>query len=221
MASIIPFIFSQFFDNNGDPLAEGTLTFYAAGTETPQDTYSDAEGETENQNPLELNSSGRSGPIFFSSSPYDIVLKDSLGNVVGTLSDVAPAGGETTGSYTTVLTGCSATISGTVYWTKRGSIVSLLIPLLTGTSNNAAATLTGLPASLWPPSIFGYQSASCNVKTSDGDVLGLLYIDHATGVIVLLNKSVITAAFSTTWPATGVKQIGSTIGNFLISYMVS
>jgi hypothetical protein len=32
----------QFFDGNGAPLALGSLSYFAAGTTTPQDTYSDS-----------------------------------------------------------------------------------------------------------------------------------------------------------------------------------
>ena len=49
----------QFFDANGAPLALGTLTYYAAGTMTPQNTYSDSAGTMGNTNPLVLDGSGR------------------------------------------------------------------------------------------------------------------------------------------------------------------
>ncbi len=49
----------QFFDANGEPLALGNLYYYAAGTTTPQDTYSDSAGTILNTNPLVLDGSGR------------------------------------------------------------------------------------------------------------------------------------------------------------------
>ena len=49
----------QFFDANGAPLALGNLYYYAAGTTTPQDTYSDSAGTILNTNPLVLDGSGR------------------------------------------------------------------------------------------------------------------------------------------------------------------
>lgn len=220
MASLIPYLFSQFFDSDGNPLAEGTLTFYAANTEVLLDTYSDADAENANQNPLELNSAGRSGPIFLQAAAYDIVLKNADGDTVGSLSNVSPPGLEQTGTFTMTLTGCTATISGPCQWSKSGRMVHLLIPLMSGTSNNAATTLTGLPEDLWPSSDLGYQSFNCDVVSSAGTILGKGYIDYATGVITLLNKSVITTDYSATWPTSGTKGIGATIGNFVISYML-
>lgn len=49
----------QFFDSNGNPLAGGKLYSYAAGTTTPQITYTSATGLTANTNPIILNSAGR------------------------------------------------------------------------------------------------------------------------------------------------------------------
>lgn len=55
-----------------------------------------------------------------------------------------------TGSFTATLTGCTTSPTGTVTWTKQGKRVRLNIPDITGTSNTTAATLTGMPASLFP-----------------------------------------------------------------------
>lgn len=89
---MIPFIFSQFSDDDGNPLANGTLTFYATTTTDPLDTYTSEAGDVANQNPLSLDSAGRA-TIFLGSDSYDIILKDSLGNTVGTLTGVSGSGG--------------------------------------------------------------------------------------------------------------------------------
>ena len=49
----------QFFDNNGAPLAGGLIYTYAAGTTTPQATYTTSAGTTAHTNPIVLNSAGR------------------------------------------------------------------------------------------------------------------------------------------------------------------
>ena len=49
----------QFLDNNGNPLAGGLLYTYAAGTTTPQATYTTAAGNVANANPIVLDSAGR------------------------------------------------------------------------------------------------------------------------------------------------------------------
>lgn len=49
----------QFFDNNGVPLAGGKIYTYAAGTTTPQATWTTPSGTTANTNPIILDSAGR------------------------------------------------------------------------------------------------------------------------------------------------------------------
>jgi hypothetical protein len=49
----------QFFDDSGLPLAGGKLTTYAAGTTTPEPTYTDSLGTTPNPNPVILDAAGR------------------------------------------------------------------------------------------------------------------------------------------------------------------
>jgi hypothetical protein len=49
----------QFFDNNGVPLSGGKIYTYAAGTTTPQTTYTSFSGLTANSNPIILDSAGR------------------------------------------------------------------------------------------------------------------------------------------------------------------
>jgi hypothetical protein len=39
-----PLLRQRFFDSNGNPLAGGKLYSYAAGTTTPQSTYTDQSG---------------------------------------------------------------------------------------------------------------------------------------------------------------------------------
>ena len=50
---------AQFFDGSGVPLAGGLIYTYAAGTTTPQITYTSSSGNVPNSNPIVLNSSGR------------------------------------------------------------------------------------------------------------------------------------------------------------------
>jgi hypothetical protein len=57
---------TQYFDNNGDPLADGLIYFYESGTTTPKTTYADISQTTANANPVELSASGRQPNIFFS-----------------------------------------------------------------------------------------------------------------------------------------------------------
>ena len=66
----------QFEDSNGDPASGYQLFFYAAGSSTKQNTYTDSTGGTANSNPIVLNSSGQPATqIWFTGgSTYKVVL---------------------------------------------------------------------------------------------------------------------------------------------------
>lgn len=73
---------SQFFDDNGDPLAGGFVYFYSAGTLTPKDTYTSSTGLTANSNPVELDSAGRAA--IWGTGSYKVIVKDALGATIST-----------------------------------------------------------------------------------------------------------------------------------------
>lgn len=82
----------QFFDNDGNPLSGGLLYTYAAGTSTPLATYTSANGNIANSNPIVMASSGRPPQEVWLTDTfaYKFVLKDanlvqiaSWDNIVG------------------------------------------------------------------------------------------------------------------------------------------
>ena len=81
----------QFFDNNGVILSGGLLYTYAAGTTTPQTTYTSSSGATANSNPIVLDSAGRvSDEIWLTSNlSYKFVLNTSLGVTIGTYDNIS------------------------------------------------------------------------------------------------------------------------------------
>lgn len=85
----------QFFDSNGDPLSGGKLYTYAAGTTTPQATYTSSSGATPNANPIILNAAGRlsgSGEIWLTEGVnYKFVLTDSNDVLIGTYDNISGA----------------------------------------------------------------------------------------------------------------------------------
>lgn len=87
MATLSPYIFNQFFDDNGDPLNAGEVFAYAANTLDDKDTFTTAAGTVANTNPIILSVGGRK-PIYLEAGAYDFVLKDSLGNTLDTVNDV-------------------------------------------------------------------------------------------------------------------------------------
>ena len=89
--------FVRFFDNSSPalPLAGGKVYSYAAGTTTPQATYTDYTASTPNTNPVILDANGVAA-IWISGS-YKFVIEDSAGNIIKTIDNVS--------SFTTAATG--------------------------------------------------------------------------------------------------------------------
>jgi hypothetical protein len=81
----------QLFDSAGDPVAGGKLYAYAAGTSTPQNTYTDVDLTTANANPVILDSAGRA-TVFLSPAAYKFTLKTSADVELWTQDDVEDIG---------------------------------------------------------------------------------------------------------------------------------
>lgn len=80
----------QFFTNNGIPLAGGLLYTYAAGTTTPQASYTSNTGSTAQANPIVLDSAGRVPyEIWLTNGvTYKFVLMDSSSVLIGTYDNI-------------------------------------------------------------------------------------------------------------------------------------
>lgn len=72
----------QAFDNNGNPLASGTVEFYEVGTSTPKVVYSDKNTTTSIGSTITLDANGRKK--IFLKDDYKAIFKDSLGNEIDT-----------------------------------------------------------------------------------------------------------------------------------------
>lgn len=82
---------AQFFDNNGVILSGGKMYTYAAGTTTPQATYTSVSGVTPHANPIILDSAGRvpGGEIWLPNDlAYKFVIETSTGILLGTYDNV-------------------------------------------------------------------------------------------------------------------------------------
>jgi hypothetical protein len=83
---------AQFFTNTGAVLTGGKLYTYAAGTTTPQTTYTTSAGNVAWTNPIVLDAAGRvsgSGEIWITVGvTYKFVLKDSNDVLIGTYDNV-------------------------------------------------------------------------------------------------------------------------------------
>ena len=82
---------AQFFDNNGVILSGGKIYTYAAGTTTPQASYTSASGTTPHANPIILDSAGRvpGGEIWLTDGlVYKFVIETATGSLLGTYDNI-------------------------------------------------------------------------------------------------------------------------------------
>lgn len=79
-AALLPDAKQQYLDNNGKPLASGTVTYYVPGTTTKKTTWQDSGQSINNTNPVNLDIGGRG--IMYGQGSYRQVVQDNLGNVV-------------------------------------------------------------------------------------------------------------------------------------------
>ena len=77
----------QFFDGNGNPLADGTLESYIAGTTTPVSIYQDSSLAVAHPWPAELDAYGRI-TVYLDAISYKFVLRDSLGVAIYTQDNI-------------------------------------------------------------------------------------------------------------------------------------
>lgn len=81
----------QFFDDNGNPLSGGKISTYAAGTTTPQTTYTTNAGNVAHSNPIILDSTGRvsTGEIWTTNGiNYKFVLKTNTDVTIATYDNI-------------------------------------------------------------------------------------------------------------------------------------
>ena len=83
---------AQFFDNNGVILSGGKIYTYAAGTTTPQATYTSASGATPHANPIILDSAGRvpGGEIWLTDGlVYKFAIETATSVLLGTYDNIS------------------------------------------------------------------------------------------------------------------------------------
>lgn len=85
--SLMPLPKQQYLSNLGTPLVGGKVYTYAAGTNNPKATYTDAAGTVAQANPIVLNVRGEPASAIFWSGAYKVEVRDALGNVVYTVDN--------------------------------------------------------------------------------------------------------------------------------------
>lgn len=109
---------AQFFTNSGVPLTGGKIFTYAAGTTTPQASYTTSQGNVAWTNPIVLDAAGRvpsGGEIWLTSGVrYKFVLTDANDVLIATYDNINGNGSIIVISYTGTGSQVAFTVSGTV-----------------------------------------------------------------------------------------------------------
>jgi hypothetical protein len=106
---------AQFFTDDGSVLSGGKIYTYAAGTTTPQTTYTSISGSAANANPIILDSGGRLPEDMWLAEgiKYRFVLTDSSDVQIGEYDDIAGVNDISTGTVPwSIITGTPTTVAG-------------------------------------------------------------------------------------------------------------
>ncbi len=175
--------------------AGGTLTFYATGTSTPQNVYTDEGLSVAASNPLTLNSAGRpSVDIFLQDLEYKVVLKDSSGNTIWTADPVSArdssyiaktltGSGSPNGSVAG--TAGSASVLPDFYWDYTNTI--LYVCTTTGSSSTAVWTAVNSSAatpSVPPPQGRLTLTSATPMISASVTAVGTVYYTPYTGNLI-------------------------------------
>ena len=171
--TLTPSPIMQFFDANGNPLVGGKLFTYAAGTTTPQATYTDYTGATANTNPVIFNSRGEAA-VWCGNSRYYMELKDANDTLIWTADNVNGANGPT---LALLAASNGATLIGyTPTDTNVATTVNDRLQLLDGVSVTATATDREYKAS-----VNAFRDASAVAGGTVGYVNPTIYARAVTG----------------------------------------
>lgn len=181
---------AQFFDNNGNVLSGGKIYTYAAGTTTPQATYTTVGGGTANSNPIILDSAGRLPEEIWLSEgvSYRFVVTDSTNVQLIESDNIAGINDATIdGVSWNEITGTPTTLAGygiTDAYTKTASDAKYA-PI-----NNPTFTGTVLVPDNAPSNTnyqVGYRDAPQNSKTTNYTLIA-----SDAGKSILMNGTSVT-----------------------------
>lgn len=88
MAKLMPPLVTHFDDDNGRPLVGGKVYFYEAGTSTLKDTFTDANSNIANTNPVILDARGEASIWLTAGDNYKAVVKRADDSTVRTIDNI-------------------------------------------------------------------------------------------------------------------------------------
>jgi len=184
MAVVTPTAKAQFIDAAGIPLAGGFLYTYAAGTTTPQATYTDSTASTANSNPIVLDSRGEAN-IWLSSADYKFVLCDSTNTEIWTVDNIAAPSTALSPVFTSNVTISANTAGPALLVTQTGAGSAIRVqdsadpdvtPFVVDTSGNVGiGTAT-------PANAIDVAGGSIQISASTGTARTLLSADASNSI---------------------------------------
>jgi len=179
MAVVTPTAKAQFIDAAGVPLAGGFLYTYAAGTTTPQATYTDSTGATANSNPIVLDSRGEAN-IWLGSSTYKFKLTDADNTEIWTVDNISAP----TTSLSPILSGnvvIDTNSSGTALTINQAGNGALIKSVDTVTPSTVYFTVTNIGHiginTASPGSEIDIAGGGLQISSSGGTARSKVYAD--------------------------------------------
>jgi hypothetical protein len=200
----------QFFDNNGIPLAGGYIYTYQAGSSTPLATYTDANGNIANSNPIVLSPSGRLPYELWLSVgfSYKFVIKTSDDVLIQTLDNLYPILQNSTAVGATIPAGLIAIWSGSTGSIPLGWVIcdgsngtpNLRDSFIVGAGNNYAVGAAGGSAD---SIVVAHTHTATSTVTDPGHSHGF-EVGADTGTNIPRNGGPALAPITTTNSFTGI-----------------
>lgn len=135
-ATLLPNGEQSFTDQNGQPLAFGTVQFYVPGTTTNKNTWKESGQTSLNTNPIHLDGSGRA--IIYGSGVYRQIVKDSAGNLIWDQVTADTSANSYSWAGTSAGTANAQTITAANFTVTDGQQIGFIA----GYTNTGAFTLT-------------------------------------------------------------------------------
>lgn len=219
---------AQFFSATGAPLNAGQLFTYAAGTSTPQATYTSNTGGTSNANPIILAADGRlPAEVWLTDGlAYKFVLKDSLSNILGTYDNLSGMVSANSGIFTSVPiyvasvggSGNALVLTPTnpISAYAAGQIFTFSMAAITSNTGGATVAVSGLSAQTL------YSKAGAVLTGDELRTNGIYMIEYSSAIsgFVLVNSDQPQAQALTFTPgiAFGGASVGVTYGTRVGQY---
>lgn len=188
MATLLPLAVTQFLDQNGVPLASGSVFMYVPGTTTPKQCWGDAAATILLSNPIILNSSGEA--VIYGSGSYRQIVNDAAGNPIWDQLTADTAVGGLAWGGTSTGTPNAQIIAASSFSQQDGQTVSFIVGV--GLTNTGATTVTlgvgGTPISVLKDTSTGPTSLTGGELVA-GNVASLTY-DATRGAFHLTDQPV-------------------------------